>query len=205
MAEFEETHVKNIYETIANHFNATRQYKWDWVEKYKSRFDVDTTTIYDIGCGNGRNMDKNTIGVDNCESFLDICRNSGKNVMKGCMTNIPVGDKVAHGVQCIATFHHLSTIERRMKALKEMKRIMKDDGLMLISVWSKEQPKKTRRTFTYGDNYVPWNTTDGKKYLRFYYIFEMDEIKQLFKDAGLEIVEYEWSCGNEVFTLKKSM
>jgi len=36
--------------------------------------------IYDIGCGNGINMTYNNhkfIGVDNCQKFVDICKNNG--------------------------------------------------------------------------------------------------------------------------------
>ena len=201
--ELEKEYVQDVYETIAEHFSVTRQYKWDWVEKFRDKFS-ESSRLYDIGCGNGRNMGRNTIGVDNCESFIAMCKADGKDALKGCMTDLPIEDNVADGVQCIAAFHHLSNEERRIKGLLEMKRIMKDDGLMLLSVWSKEQPKKTRRTFEYGDNYVPWKTTCGEVHMRYYYIFDLDELKELFKKVGLEIVDYEWSCGNEVFTLRKA-
>ena len=47
----------------------------------------------------------------------------------------------------IASFHHLDTEDKRKKALQEMNRILKPDGRILVSVWSKTQPKKTKRTF----------------------------------------------------------
>ena len=41
----------------------------------------------------------------------------------------------------IAVIHHLSTKERRINAVKEIVRIVKPGGLVLISVWAQEQNK----------------------------------------------------------------
>ena len=80
---------------------------------------------------------------------------------------------------------------------------MKPDSRCLISVWSKNQPEKTKRKFdNYGDNYVPWNK-DGEIYQRYYYIFRLEEIQTLFIDIGFQILEHKWDCGNEIFILKK--
>ena len=101
----------------------------------------------------------------------------------------------------IASFHHLSNNENRIKALLEMKRIIKDDGQIIISVWSINQPKKTRVTFeNYGDNMVYWKN----KHARYYYIFKLDEIRTLVHTAGLIIIDSYYDCGNEIFILKKS-
>ena len=84
-----------------------------------------------------------------------------------------------------------------------MKRLVKPGGKILISTWSINQPQKTRRTFNnYGNNIVLWNSY-GKVYERYYYIFKLDEIKELIKKVGLIIINYEYSCGNEVFSLMK--
>jgi SAM-dependent methyltransferase len=199
--ELEKTYVKNVYEDIAIHFDVTRQYKWDWVEKFRCNY-KDTDLIYDIGCGNGRNMGKNTIGIDNCRSFLDICRNNNLKVKEGCMTLLPLKDKSGDAIQCIATFHHLSNEERRLKGLEEMKRVLKPKSRILLSVWSKKQPKQIKRIFNYGDNYVPWTTTSGEVYRRYYYIFRIDEIKELFEKVNLKVIEHSWSFGNEIFILE---
>lgn len=57
----------------------------------------------------------------------------------------------------IASYHHLSTVDRRIKCLEEIHRILKNNGKCLLSVWSKNQPKKTKRVFNnYGDTLVKW-------------------------------------------------
>ena len=33
---------------------------------------------------------------------------------------------------------------------------------------------------------------------------KLDELKELFKKCGLIIINYEYSCGNEIFTLIKN-
>ncbi|XP_054660679.1 probable tRNA methyltransferase 9B isoform X2 [Grus americana] len=50
--------------------------------------------------------------------------------------------------------HHFSTEERRMRAIKEMARILRVGGQIMIYVWAMEQK---RRRFEKQDVFVPWN------------------------------------------------
>jgi ubiquinone/menaquinone biosynthesis C-methylase UbiE len=98
----------------------------------------------------------------------------------------------------------LITPERREKALEEMVRILKPGGKILLSVWSKTQPQKTKRVFNYGNVLVPWKSREGgrnQSYFRYYYIFKLEELEELFKSAKLKIENYVWDYGNEIFTL----
>ena len=196
-------YVKQIYEYIASEFNVTRAYKWSWITNFINSLPKNSL-IYDIGCGSGRNMDYSDyrfIGFDNCESFIELCRNKGLKAYYSEITDIKIRDNSADALICIATFHHLSTYENRIKALQELKRIVKINGKILLSVWAKEQPKKTRITFDkYGDNIVFWK----KKYPRYYYIFELDELILLINQVGLNIDNEFYDCGNNVFILSKN-
>lgn len=197
--------VKNVYEKIAGHFDNTRAYVWSWISDFKSNI-TDDDIYVDIGCGNGRNLrESNCIGIDNCESFLQICREKYTDIplYKCCITNLDkLNDKSCDWILCIAMFHHLTTRERRIDALREMKRILKPgkSHRVLLSVWSINQPKKTRRTFHYGDNIVKWNKF-GKIYNRYYYIFRLEELKELFEETGWKIYSHKWDCGNEAFEM----
>jgi SAM-dependent methyltransferase len=200
---YEIDHVKNIYDIIAPEFDITRTYNWPWVNNIMDSF-PENSLIYDIGCGNGRNMrykKHQFIGVDNCDKFVEMCINNNMNAIYSDMTNIQLPSNSADIAMSIASFHHLSNNENRIKALLEMKRIIKDDGQIIISVWSINQPKKTRVTFeNYGDNMVYWKN----KHARYYYIFKLDEIRTLVHTAGLIIIDSYYDCGNEIFILKKS-
>jgi tRNA (uracil-5-)-methyltransferase TRM9 len=202
-SKIEIEYVKQIYQYIASEFNVTRAYKWSWITNFINSLPKNSL-IYDIGCGSGRNMDYSDyrfIGFDNCESFIELCRNKGLKAYYSEITDIKIRDNSACALICIATFHHLSAYENRIKALQELKRIVKVNGKILLSVWAKEQPKKTRITFDkYGDNIVFWK----KKYPRYYYIFELEEIKLLINEVGLNIDNEFYDCGNNVFILSKN-
>ena len=200
----EDSYVKDIYNKIGHHFDHTRGYSWSWIEEFKNKYCNPHSIVYDIGCGSGRNLIKSPtwIGIDNSETFINICREKGFNTLQADMTNIPLPDDSADRIMSIASFHHLYTVERRLQSLNEMKRLIKPNGKILLSVWSVVQPKKTRRTFKHGDTIVTWDK-HGEIFERYYYIFKIDEIKELFHNVGLKIESHMWDCGNEVFILSK--
>lgn len=200
MNEVEQEFVVDVYDKIAHEFDVTRTYRWSWVTEFMECMSPGSL-VYDIGCGNGRNMtypDIEFVGIDTCQHFIDICHKNGLNAIKSSMLNILLPNNTADYIICIATFHHLNTYEHRIQALNEMKRLLKPKGKVLLSVWSKTQPKKTKVTFEkYGDTMVPWKN----KLTRYYYIFRVDEIVSLFDDAGFQIFSHVYDCGNEVFVL----
>ena len=202
ITNYELENVKNIYDKIAYEFNITRTYNWPWINEIMTLF-PNNSLIYDIGCGNGRNMKYSNhrfIGVDNCSKFVEMCNKNNMKAIQCDMTNINLPSNSADVVICIASFHHLSSIENRVKSLNEMKRLIKENGNIVISVWSIHQPKKTRVTFnTYGNNIVYWKN----KYPRYYYIFKLDELEELIKNVGLQIINHFYDCGNEIYVLKK--
>jgi len=198
----EDTHVTQVYNEIASHFDKTRAYRWSWITTFLEKTESNSK-IVDIGCGSGRNMDypdRQFTGVDSSLSFVEICRKKGLEAHTMDMCKMPFKDNAFDYSISIASFHHLATEERRIQALKEMKRITKKD--ILLSVWSMRQPLKTRVTFdSYGDTMVPWVNMD-KKYNRYYYLFRLQEIMELFDKCDLKIKSHIWDCGNEVFVLE---
>jgi SAM-dependent methyltransferase len=196
--------VKEVYEVIASQFDNKRYAQWDWIETFLDTF-PSNSLVYDIGCGPGRNIRQGMIGVDNCENFIKICKNKNKDVILGDMTNLPLESNLGVGIVCIAAFHHLNNPSDRLKTLMEFKRVLKPGSHIMISVWSINQShagKGNRKlTFHYGDNLVPWNS-NGVIYNRYYYIFEINEIKELFEKAELKLVDHFWNHGNEIYILE---
>ncbi len=206
--EFEKLNVKNIYENIANEFSEKRMTKWNWIDNFIYSFPK-YSTLLDLGCGSGRNMeynDYNFYGIDNCVSFINIAKNKNLNVILSDMTQLPFNNTIFDGIISIASFHHLSNNERRNECLSELKRILKINGKILLSIWSINQShnKKLNNKFTYGNNIVPFKDNKGNiKGDRYYYIFKLDEIKELLSQY-FTIISHEWIHGNEVFILSNN-
>lgn len=205
LTQLEETNVKNVYEEIARHFDNTRVHTWKWITDFIKSFPKNSI-ICDVGCGNGRNMmipEYKFIGIDNCRAFIEICRSKNLEVVEANMTKIPFNNNYFDAIICIASFHHIYTDNAKIECLLELKRIIKDNGKIMISVWSKNQPEKTKRIFKkYGHNFVKWNKF-GQEYNRYYYIFHIIELKKLFTKAGLIILSNKYDCGNEIYILTK--
>ena len=201
---FERKNVKDIYNLISNEFSSKRFSKWSWIELFLD--DLDTGLILDIGCGNGRNMTHTKhqfVGIDNCENFIKICLNKGLNVINCDMTKIPLKENYFDCILSIASFHHLSCPNRRHECLKEMSRMLKPNGSILLSVWSYDQTHNYKLKFEYGNNYVPWKNKDGAvKGQRYYYIFKPKELRELL-EIYFKIELWDWNYGNEIIILKQ--
>ena len=190
-----------MYEIIANHFSSTRNNVWGKVKQYMNQLSKNSY-IADIGCGNGKNMyrtDCEYIGLDFCLNFTKICKNNNKEVLIANNLNIPFKNNSFDHAISVAVIHHLSTIEKRLKALNEIIRIVKPGGTVFISVWALEQPVNSRRKFIKNDNMVEWND-HGNKYLRFYHVFSEGELEKMASEYN--IIESYYELGNWIIVIK---
>lgn len=194
----EQTHVHDVYDIIADEFNDSRYSVWNFVKKFLENKE----SLYgiDIGCGNGKNMiHTNMIGIDACDKFVNICQQKGKNCVVSNCLNLPFENDSFDYAIGISVFHHLSTHERRVQAIKEMIRVVKDGGEMIFNIWSEEdQPK---RKFCKGDNFVSWQTRakkniSPKTYERYYYICDKDLFLSLIADLHISNYQIFNECGN---------
>ena len=202
----EETNVKNVYNKIAKEFSNTRYRPWTCVEKFLNSVEVGSI-IGDIGCGNGKNMkyrmDCENYGCDFSEELVKICQNDGLNVVNGDIQNIPFKENSFNYTLCIAVIHHLSTLEKRKKAVDEIIRVTKKGGKILLLVWAYEQPKDSKRIFIEQDNMVTWKNKKGTIMgERYYYVFKQGELEKLINN-DIKIIESFYECGNWGIILEK--
>ena len=61
--------------------------------------------------------------------------------MADCL-ELPFKAAVFDSVVSIAMVHHLSTVERRVKAIEELCRITRSGGTLLVYVWAFEQDRR---------------------------------------------------------------
>ena len=82
------------------------------------------------------------LGSDICPELVSIGRRRGYEVLVCDCLNLPYHSDRFDSVICIAVVHHLSTEDRRQKAVREMARVLLPGGSMLLYVWAMEQDKR---------------------------------------------------------------
>jgi len=202
----EDLYVKNVYNKIAEEFSDTRYRPWSCVEDFLGNVEPGKK-IGDIGCGNGKNMlyrkDCDNYGCDFSEGLVDICKKRGLDVKYGDVLDTPFPEDYFDYTICIAVIHHLSTVEKRKKAISELIRVTKKGGKILVLVWALEQPEDSRRKFDKQENFVEWKDKTGKLMgERYYYVFKRDELESLI-DNNVKVAKSFYELGNWGIILEK--
>lgn len=205
--EIEQKYVLETYSKISEDFSRTRYKPWPSVQRFIDEI-PNLAILADIGCGNCKNIRMrpiNSIGIDIVYEFVEMGKKLGLDTRLGSILDIPLETDSVDYCMSIAVLHHLSTEEHRLKGLNELIRITKPGGKIHFQVWSFEQPEKSKRYFTIGDNYVDWKNIDGTLISkRYYYIYDKHLLqKTVEKLEGINIEEFYNEYGNWIVTLKK--
>ena len=154
--------------------------------------------ILEIGCGSCRNLlpfakqGFDCYGVDFSKNMLKFAKEYCEkydfkvNLKKARAEELPFQDSSFDYILSIATLHHLNRKEQEA-AVKEMARVLKPDGIALITVWS-----KFPMSIFVKQKYISW-TVKGKAYHRYHYLFTPFELKRLLKRHGFRII----ACGRK--------
>ena len=202
----EDKYVKQFYNSTAREFSDTRYRPWTCVERFLD--DVKPNSVIgDIGCGNGKNMgyrdDCSFHGCDFSDGLVKICKEKDLDVINGDILDIPFKDNMFDNTLCIAVIHHLSDVDKRKQSVKELLRVTKKGGKILILVWAFEQEKYCRRKFLEQENFVDWKDKQqnllGKRY---YYVFKKDELESILP-KNTTIIESFYEKGNWGVVIRK--
>jgi alkylated DNA repair protein alkB homolog 8 len=143
--EIEKKNVHRVYDAIAPHFSSTRFAKWPKVAGFLNSLRPGSVVL-DAGCGNGKylgfNPDCLFIGCDISPPLIEICAGKGHEVLVADAVNLPYRDNFSDAAISIAVLHHLSTVDRQGKTMEELVRVVRRGGLVLITVWAREQEDK---------------------------------------------------------------
>jgi SAM-dependent methyltransferase len=153
--EFEKKYVKDVYDDIASHFDATRQIPWQEVKNFVLNIEPNSL-VADVGAGTGKNMlirsDCRFIGSDFSNEMVKTCVNKGLECVFGDITCLPFEtDKFDYSL-CVAVIHHLSTENGRRKSIEEIVRITKPKGKIFIQVWGHESANGSKKNGGCGTN-----------------------------------------------------
>eukprot|EP01135_Chromosphaera_perkinsii_P003800 Nk52_evm46s255 gene=Nk52_evmTU46s255 len=155
----ENKYVNDVYNVIAKHFSDTRYKAWPLVQKFVE--DMPPGSLWaDVGCGNGKYLFLNNklsyaIGSDKSEGLVSVCGERKFEVMVCDNLCLPYRSGCFDFVISIAVIHHFSSPERRLNAIKEMTRLLRPGGKILIFVWAFEQ--KGKHQYDKQDVFVPWH------------------------------------------------
>ena len=198
--------IKTVYNNISKEFSRTRYKVWPEVGNFIDSFEINSFNG-DIGSGNGKNMlhrqDIKFIGLDNSIEFIKICKERNLEVVEGSILNIPFLTNYLDNTICIAVIHHFKDRQDRIQAIKELIRITKPSGKILIYVWAFEQPAGTIRKFTEQDTLVPFQSKISGVYFRFYHVYKENELEEEIKEAKGNIIKSYYDNGNWCCIIQK--
>ncbi|KKT17596.1 MAG: hypothetical protein UV98_C0005G0010 [Parcubacteria group bacterium GW2011_GWB1_43_6] len=193
------------YNLIAEDFSRTRQYAWPGLRSLAKHLKP-SDNVLDLGCGNGRllqifkEIDINYTGIDNSEKLIELAKKAypGITFLVTDALHLPFPSDSFDKIYSIAVLHHIPSQELRIKFLEEAKRVLKPDGLLILTVWDLWRGRGWKLNLKYGilkilglskmdfkDVFVPW----AKKYQRYVHCFTKGELVDLIKKTGLRLNE----------------
>lgn len=211
--------VKQDFEEIAPSFSETRQRFWSDLT-FLLELIREGDRLLDAGCGNGRLLEAiwrkvNYVGLDSSRTLIRLAREKygqkeGVRFVVGDVLSLPFPDESFDKVFAIALLHHLPSKELRFQAVREMKRVLKPNGLAVITVWNLWQPKyfpylvwSFLKDFLLGfrvdfkDTFIPWKR--GRiKIFRYVHAFTLKELIKTVEGAGFRIKKAGYTRRNKL-------
>lgn len=209
--------VTQFYDNIAQQFSQTRQNWWDnlnFIEKYINKND----RLLDFGCGNGRllefiygkNLEVDYLGIDISQELIEIAKHNYPQEKFSVIekeNQLNYSDDHFDTIASIAVFHHFNP-GMAENSLKEMKRILKKDGVVIITAWHLWNKKKISyliKAFAKNLLKLKWtkiadlpfsyfSKEKGQKtYWRTCYWWRRGDLKKIAEKVGLKVLESGYS------------
>ena len=161
-SSMEKKNVFDFYDEIAEHWHHTRgkrKVHWRLVKEFLTSMPKGSL-LADIGCGDGKYFGVNdevvSIGCDRSLNLLKVSHNITDETFCCDAVKLPFKDQCFDASMCIAVMHHLGSVDRRIAVVRELMRITKIGGSILIQAWALEQEESSKRKFIQQDVMVPW-------------------------------------------------
>lgn len=205
-AQFLLNKTKEDYNLISEEFSRTRWFVWEETKFLFNDYIKEGEKILDIGCGNGRYFEllkiKNAdyVGIDNSSKLIEEAKKKypEADFRVADALSLPFGDDSFDKVYSIAVLHNIPSKELRAKFLSEAKRVLKKNGLLVITVWKFHQLNDYLRMIKYfllkivggskldfKDFLEPWSD----KALRYFHWFSKRELKKAILKSEMKIKE----------------
>jgi len=213
--------MKEDYNQIAAGFSATRQQPWEEMDEFL-RFVKAGDRVLDLGCGNGRLYqvlaEKSTEywGLDISENLLEVARETyGRREethwLVGDMTRaLDFKDDFFDTVFMVASLNHIPTVKLRQQTLKEIGRVTKKNGWLVMTNWNLRAWHWIKKYGWWyllwggklkgmerGDVWKKWSYGGRELTERYYHAFTAGEIARLAHQSGWQVVEQYFSTRGE--------
>lgn len=131
--------------------------KWFREEKkYIQKSIKRNSLVLEVGCGDGRsitnilNITKNIVGIDHDQKAVDRATKNFSSsprvkILLASAENMPFNDKTFDAVLCIGTFSNFA--EKKLIILNEVSRVLKDDGIIIVSTYSENALDERLRAY----------------------------------------------------------
>lgn len=199
--------VISSYSAIAHEFDQTRKVPWQEFDHFLAYTKHGGKTL-DLGCGNGRFYEfikqkkVDYLGVDNNSHLLEKARENYPDARFQLedMMNLNLPEEAYDNVFCIAAYHHVPSIKMRKFVANDIHKILKTDGILILTVWNLFQFKylkaflKSILSFilhlglktSWNDLWIKWGDYPLKRY---YHAFLPKELLKYFPSDKWEIEE----------------
>lgn len=195
--------VQRTYDRIGEHFAATRASPWPEVEAFCA--DRTAGQAIDIGCGNGRHASllaetgAEVLALDASRTMLQTARKRVGSAASICLVagdavRLPVRSGVFDLATYVATIQHLPSRDQRRRSLAELARVLRSDGVALVSAWSTTHEAFDREVGF--DTTREWVLPDGSTVDRYYHIHDPEEFDDLLAESSLAVGRSWTSSGN---------
>ncbi|MGI0149444.1 MAG: class I SAM-dependent methyltransferase [Thermoplasmata archaeon] len=204
--------VREIYDRIAESYAAARVQPWPEVVDFITGLSAGDLVL-DVGCAHGRHArplaltGHRVVGMDVSRKLLSIGKKATSSSKEfrtiawlgADATALPFPDETFDAILCIAVLHHLPSHHERIRALSEMRRVLRPGCEVFLSVWSADDPqieKLLGERPKKPDIEMPWRLPDGTAVLRPYHLFREGELERLIIESGLHGERFFRSAGN---------
>lgn len=200
---------ENDYNRIAHKFSNTRRNITDDFKDLKKYLNTDDR-ILDLGCGDGRllevigNEKVSYVGADVSGNIIKIAgqKHPKSKFIKINGLKLPFENDSFDTVFALAVFHHIPGFTMRAKFIKEIKRVLKKDGKVILTVWNFKKTKIGKslilkygllsfvRDLDWGDVFYPFSVPEENLTIkRYLHSFSKTELENYFNMFELKILE----------------
>ncbi len=198
------------YERIAKSY---RRRAWKLLTEFVLQGLGKGEVIADLGCGKG-DLCRRILELSNQTTCLgiDLSFNMLEEDLRGLrglridylnplivadISHLPLRDSIIDKAVSASTLHHLALKSERIEALKETKRVLKNGGKALITVWSRYQPEIIKEILKDFINYLLkhkesiWDLNlCSNAGCRSYHFYSLSELIKEAAEVGLKVIKY---------------